>query len=270
MRLKLPLPAVALMLTFVTAPLSPPSRAEPTPRALAEAAFAPERLGFSAGSATLSLELRDEAGRVLTRKLEAKTRIDGTTRKMRLTFLEPIDQRGVELLLVERPNESPLQYLWLPKSAELRRITSHDREGKLGGSDFSLADLEAKDLSQAEITRLPDADLLGTPCFVLALSPKPNTPNPSGHSRVVAWVMKDGLLPVRIDFERPDKAGTSQPVRRLEVRKLTRVGKDKRLAPSRLVMTDLVRSTRTTLDLVAQNPDAAFPDTLFRPESLGR
>lgn len=269
MRLKPSPSAVALTLTLMTV-LAAPSRAEPTAHQLAEAAFAPERLGFSAGSATLSLELRDEAGRVLTRKLEAKTRVDGATRKMRLTFLEPIDQRGVELLLVERPNESPLQYLWLPKSAELRRITSHDREGKLGGSDFSLADLEGKDLSQAEITRLPDADLLGTPCYVLALSPKANTPNPSGYSRVVAWVMKDGLLPVKIDFERPDKTGTSQPVRRLEVRKLARVGKDKRLAPSRLVMTDLSRSTRTTLDLVAQNPDAAFPDTLFRPESLGR
>lgn len=256
----------ALSLVALTAP---PTHAEPTARELAEAAFAPERLGFSAGSATLSLELRDEAGRVLTRKLEAKTRVDGPTRKMRLTFLEPVDQRGVELLMVERRGESPLQYLWLPRSAELRRITGHDREGRLGGSDFSLADLEGKDLSQADITRLPDVELLGTPCYVLALSPKPNTPAANGYSRVVAWVMKDGLLPVKIDFER-EKDGTSQPVRRIEVKKLARVGKDKRLAPSRLVMTDLTRSTRTTLDLVAQNPDASFPDTLFRPESLGR
>lgn len=266
-----PSPLHALLaLTLGSAALATTAHAEPTARELAEAAFSPERLGFSAGSATLSLELRDEAGRVLTRKLEARTRVDGPTRKMRLSFLEPVDQRGVELLLVERRGEDPLQYLWLPRSQELRRINGHDREGRLGGSDFSLADLEGKDLNQAEVTRLPDTELLGTPCYVLALTAKPNTKAPGGYSRVVAWVMKDGLLPVRIDFERPDKAGASQPVRRLEVKKLARVGKDKRLAPSRLVMTDLSRSTRTTLDLVAQNPDASFPDTLFRPESLGR
>lgn len=243
--------------------------AEPTARELAESALNPERLGIASGSATLALELRDKAGRVLTRKLEARSRIDGVARKMRLTFIDPVDQRGLELLLLERKGEVPLQYLWLPKSAELRRINAHDREGKLGGSDFALADFEGRDISKADIRRLSDEALLGTPCHVIELVPRPGEGQPGGYTRVVAWVMKDGLLPVRVDFERP-LDGVSRPVRRLEVKKLARVGKDKRLSPSRLVMTDLVQSTRTTLDLLSQNPDAAFPDSVFRPEALGR
>lgn len=257
---------LALALTLAW---SAPTHAEPTPRELAESALGADRLGFGAGSATLGMELRDKAGRIISRKLEARSAIADGTRKMRLSFLEPIDQRGIEYLLVEKRGAPPLQYLWLPKSAELRRVTPDDREGRLGGSDFSFADFEKRDFDSAEITRLPDEDLGGQPCYRLAITPKPGTRAPGGWARVTTWILKDGLLPVRLDFERTTATGLTV-ARRLEVKRVSRVGSDKRLVPTRLVMTNLVESTRTTLDITAQNADARFPDAIFQPESLGR
>ncbi len=257
---------LALALTLAW---SASARAEPTPRDIAESALGGDRLGFGAGSATLGMELRDKAGRLISRKLEARSAIADGTRKMRLSFLEPIDQRGIEYLLVEKRGAPPLQYLWLPKSAELRRVTPDDREGRLGGSDFSFADFEKRDFDNAEIAGLPDENLGGQPCYRLAITPKPGTRAPGGFSRVTAWILKDGLLPVRLDFERQTTNGLAA-VRRLEVKRVARIGPDKRLVPSRLVMTDLVQSTQTTLDITAQNPDARFPDAIFQPESLGR
>lgn len=246
-----------------------PAAAEPSARDIAEKALASDHLGFSAGRATLALEIRDDKGRVLTRRLEARSRVEGGVRKMRLTFSEPVDQRGLELLLVEQRGQPTLQYLWLPRSAELKRITADDREGQLGGGDFSLRDLERQDLSRADIALLPEAEWMGQRCHVLSLGPKPGERAPGPWDRLVVWVTVEGQIPLRLDFEKARDGGFIA-TRRLEVKKLARVGRDKRLAPSRLVMSDLVRQTRTTLDITSQDPDAVIPDTVFRPESLGR
>lgn len=261
---------IALSLALATASPSP-AHAEPSPRALAEAALSADRLGFQGGSATLSLELRDKQGRIVSRKLEARGTIGDGSRKMRLTFLEPIDQRGVELLLLERRGEAPTHYLWLPKNGELRKVSSEDREARAFGADFALAELAPEDLAAATITRLPDETLGGEPCYVLAidLAPSP-TAAVRAHSRVLVWLLKSPEskhLPVRFDFARAPEGPVE---RRLEVRRVARVGPERRLTPSRLVATNLVESTQATLDITNQDPAARFPDAIFAPEALGR
>ncbi len=229
------------------------------PREIAKA-LSTERLGLASGEATIAMELRDRAGRVLTRTLRARIASSGTTRKMRLTFQAPADQRGVELLVLSTGG-APVQYLWLPRSSELRRIASSDRGGSFQGSDFAFSDFEDRDLSKAAVTLVGEVTIGDLPAYHITITPQGDASAP--WSKVSAWIAKDALVPLKVEFERDGKV-----VRRLEVKRLQPI--DGRLMPTRLVMNDLSKGTRTTLDISGLAPAAKFPDAVFMPESLGR
>lgn len=258
--------ATALM--WITGLLAGPAPAAaegpsgPSPRELAQALSA-ERLGLAAGEATLTMELRDKAGRVLTRTLRARTAKGDGWRKMRMTFLEPADQRGVELLVLEAKDQAPVQYLWLPRAAELRRVASSERGGSFQGSDFALSDFEDRDLDAAVITSEGEEDIAGLAAYRVAIAPKPGAAAPGEWSRVVAWVAKEARVPLRVQFFR--EGGL---VRQLDVKRLQPL--EGRMVPTRLLMSDLARGTRTTLDISGLSPGATFPEGIFMPEALGR
>lgn len=256
---------VALFMALWASAGAREARAEgPDARLIASEALSAERLGFRDGEATLGMELRDKAGRIVSRKLIARTASGANGgRKMRMTFLEPSDQKGIELLVVEARGQETLQYLWLPRASELRRIAGGERGGRFQGSDFSFADFEGKSLDAAVVEMVGSEKVGGLETWKIAVSPKPGAVGPGGWSRVVAWVAKDGHVPVKVEF---DKGGTVE--RRLEVKKLQAV--EGRLTPTRLVMSDLVAGTRTTLDILDIQPTKRFPDATFAPESLGR
>lgn len=238
--------------------LGPTARAEP--RALLSRALAPDKLGFRAGEATLAMQLRDAAGRIVERTLRARTAMGPGWRKMRLTFLEPIDQQGVELLVLERDGQPTEQTLWLPRARELRRIAPGERGAGLQGSDFTFEDLEKRELGAATITPLgDDVTIGGLPCARLEA-----TGLPGRFSRVRFWVAREHEIPLRIEFYAGDG---DRPARRFEVKRLQKV--DGRLTPTRLVMADEVTGTQTTLDL-SGFVDVALPDALFSPDALGR
>lgn len=254
------------LLTGVVAGASAPGRAEvpgaPSARELA-AALSAERLGLAAGEATLAMELRDKAGRVLGRTLRARTATGEGWRKMRMTFLEPADQRGVELLVLEARGQAPVQYLWLPRSAELRRVAAGERGGRFQGSDFSFADFEERNLDEAVITLLDEEEVGGLAAYRLEIAPRDGAAAPGGWSRVVAWIAKEARVPLRVQF-----FGEDALARQLDVKRLQPL--EGRMVPTRLVMSDIKRGTRTTLDISGLSPGAKFPEGVFTPEALGR
>ncbi len=232
-------------------------------------ALATERLGLAAGEATIAMELRDRAGRIVSRTIRARTASGAGWRKMRLTFQAPVDQRGVELLVLTEGTNAPVQYLWLPRSAELRRIAASDRGGRFQGSDFAFSDFEDQNLAAADVQLAGEETLSGLAAYRIEITARAGQPAPGGWSRVSAWIAKDARVPLRVEFY---KDGTLS--RTLEVKRLQPVevggGEGQRLMPTRLVMSDLSRGTRTTLDISGLAPSARFPDAVFAPEALGR
>lgn len=239
--------------------------ATPTPDARELAtALSPERLGLASGEATIAMELRDRAGRVVARTLRARMASHQGDKKMRLTFVAPADQRGVELLVLTPRGERPVQYLWLPRSSELRRVDPGRRGESFQGSDFSFSDFEERDLAQAEITLVGEAAIGGVAAYEIAITPRANEEAGAREwSRVEAWIAKDSGVALRVRFHRD-----GAPARQLDVKRLQKV--DGRLMPTRLVMSDLARGTRTTLEITDLSPSARFPDAIFAPEALGR
>ncbi len=249
-----------VLLVVVMVVLAGAARADP--RALLSRALAPQKIGFRAGEATLVMQLRDGAGRVVERSLRARTASGEGWRKMRLTFTEPIDQRGVELLVIERQGQPTQQALWLPRARELREIAPGDRSAGLQGSDFTFEDFEKRELGGATISVLGDETLGGVVCSRLEA-----TALPGRFTKVVFWVAKDHEIPLKIEFLQADGGGASRVVRRFEVKRLQKV--DGRLTPTRLVMADELAGTKTTIDL-SDFRDVALPQSLFTPDALGR
>lgn len=248
-----------LLILGVTA--SPPA---PDPRELAEA-LAPARLGLDQGEATIGMELRDRAGRVVSRTIHARVARSGAHRKMRLTFTEPADQRGVELLVLSASDQEPVQYLWLPRSAELRRIVARERGGRFQGSDFRFTDFEDRDLAAAKVVLSGEEVIGGLRCHRIELSPgdEADASADRGYSRVTAWIARDSGVALRVQFFDGETL-----TRQLDVKRLQPAAE--RLVPTKLVMRDITRGTRTTLDITGLDQKARFPDAIFRPEALGR
>lgn len=244
---------LALLLVVTTT-----ARADaPETEALLRRALAPEKLGFRAGEATLAMQLRDASGRVVERKMRARTALAEGTRRMRLTFVEPIDQKGVELLIIERRGAPTEQTLWLPRARELRPIAASDRGGKLQGSDFTFQDFEQRELGKATLRDAGEETMAGVATRRIEASAVPG-----GFEAMTFWVAKDSEIPLKIEFKRGGAV-----VRRFEVKKLQKV--DGRVTPTRLVMSDELAGTKTTLEL-SDFRDVTVPESALVPDALGR
>jgi|GEM_PF-2778415 len=254
--------ALALIITSSLARATAPDARE------IATALSTERLGLAAGEATIAMELRDRSGRIVSRTLRARTASGDGWRKMRMTFLAPADHNGVELLvLTAKRDADPVQYLWLPRSAQLRRIAASDRGGRFQGSDFAFSDFEDQDLSAADVRLAGEETLAGIVAYRIEITARSGQPAPGGWSRVSAWIAKDARVPLRVEFYRDGTLARLLETKRLQP---VEVAGATRLMPTRLVMSDVARGTRTTLDISGLAPSARFPDAVFAPEALGR
>ncbi|MCA9518150.1 MAG: outer membrane lipoprotein-sorting protein [Myxococcales bacterium] len=255
--------APLLVLLALTAATGPSSAADdPPPEALAREALASAGLGFEAGEATLRMRIDDGRGHALERTLTTRTRIDGDARETRITFTEPADQRGVELLTLERGGGEPAQYLWLPALGKATRIAGSALGGKFQGSDFTFGDLARRDVPGRFVAR--PAETLGKERILRVDVLPAEGDGEAAFGRVELGISERTRALVRVAFH--DRAG--ELVRELAVTRLSKVGD--RYVPTRLVMSDRRAGSKTTLEVTRLDPDARFPATVFAPESLGR
>lgn len=236
---------------------------EPSTENIVAGALAQGRFGIQSGEATLAMTIEDAQGRLIERTLRTRSIAEGDARSTRITFTEPVDQRGVELLLLERGDGDAQQYLYLPSIGHHRRIAGAAKSGRFEGSDFSFADLERQDAGGARLERLPDATFAGVEVYRVEVHPLAPTPD-ALYGKVGLWIAKDTLVPLRVDFF--GRTGTL--LKDLRVRRLKPVGDG--FIPTRMVMRDASTKSSTTLEVLAFDPDAALPASLFDPAALGR
>ena len=105
------------------------------------------QVGLSAGEAMMVMKIQTPEGDILNRKLRIRAASQKGLSQLRMTFVEPQDQRGIEVLMLEQKDSSNLQYLYLPSFKKVRRISGSAKNGRFEGSDFTYADMESRDLS---------------------------------------------------------------------------------------------------------------------------
>jgi len=218
------------------------------------------QMGVGSGSATMVLKIKTRRGTVLERKLLTRSSTKKGLSRVRITFLEPKDQAGIELLLLERKGSRDRQYLYLPRYKTVRRIQGSAKNGRFEGSDFTYADMENREIKDGVYTRLPDETYGKKPVYRVDVKPKASADEQ--YSKVEMWIGKRTWIPFKIVFY--NRAG--RKFKMLRVRGIRKVN-GKYMATT-IVMKNLIQGSETSIKLKNINSNARYPESLFSPATL--
>ncbi len=178
-----------------------------------------------------------------------------------LRFTAPAEVKGVALLVINHPDRSSDQWMWIPNIGRERRIALQDRSTRFFGTDFSFEDLEERDAGQFDYKLAGEEPIDGAPCWIVEARPRQGKSSQYTLSR--AWIRKDNYVPVQYENYIKDKL-----VRRLhesDIRTVQGIA-----TPCLLEMTDLRRNSRTTLRIEHLEYNVPMKDDDFTVPALRR
>ena len=253
---------ICAFVSLIVAPELVGAKSALTGKEIVNRSVSRNQMGVGSGSATMTLLIKTRRGTVLERKLLTRASRKGGLNRIRITFLEPRDQAGIELLLLERKNANDLQYLYLPRYKTVRRIQGSAKNGRFEGSDFTYADMESREVKDGTYTRLPDETYLKRPVFRVDVRPKASANEQ--YSKVQMWIGQRTWVPFKIVFY--NRAG-----RRFKMLRVKRIKKvNGKYVATKVVMKNLIQGSETSITLTDINSRAKFPDSLFSRASLGK
>ncbi len=183
-----------------------------------------------------------------------------------IRFQSPADVKGVALLSIQ-DNQQDLQWLYLPATKRIRRVSSSERADNFMGSDFSYEDIEQTNLDEFKYSLLGEETLDGIACYVIQSIPADmRVREESGYGRSKLWIRKDNLLSKQVHFfDKEDsliKILTSEDQRRL--------GNDGRWRAHQITMQNVQTGHRTELHYETIHINGEIPDLLFTKRYLER
>ncbi|MEN8722224.1 MAG: outer membrane lipoprotein-sorting protein [Alphaproteobacteria bacterium] len=156
--------------------------------------------GYGDTEATMHMILKNAKGQESVRQLRIKSwenpNASGQDRGL-VVFDEPRDIAGTALLTHSHPTDDDKQWLYLPASAKVKRISGSNQTGSFMGSEFSFEDFSANSLEKYTYTWLRDEACDEDQCWVIERTP---TNTNSGYTRQIAWVDKTAFRLRRVDF----------------------------------------------------------------------
>ncbi len=165
------------------------------------------------------------------------------------------------MLSVEREGEDDLQYLYLNSMKETRKIAGADKNDNFMGTDFTFADMEQRDIEDAEYERLADTEASGIPAYHIVATPNAGT---SEYSKLELWIDKKDHLPLKVYyFDKKDRLLKKLIAKRIE----PNGGK---ATIMKLLMKNVQKGSRTTLTILTLERGAKVPDGIFDPDALGK
>lgn len=237
-------------------------------RKLLQAVFDKNSSGFQTGQSKTSITLTLASGKSKTWTTLARVLRGADGRlKTRATFLEPAESVGTELLMLEQGKGAAgqtevVQYLWLPKTKRLRRISGAQRNEPFMGTDFSFGDLEGKNAQTGSAKVVGAEAVAGVPCTKVDVA----IADPADvYGKVLLWIDEKAAIPRKIQFH--DKAGLL--VKTLEVERVKAL-EGGRSHMEKLKMLNHLRNSVTTVETRDVDSKTALPEALFTPDALGK
>ena len=181
--------------------------------------------------------------------------------KAMLKFTAPAEVKGVALLILNHPDRSSDQWMWIPANARERRIALQDRSTRFFGTDFSFEDLEERDVNQYDYKLLGEEAVDGAPTW--KIESRPRAGKASQYTSSVIWVRKDNYAPAKIDSFTKDKL-----IRQLHYSDIQNV--QGIWTARKLEMFDVGRNSRTTLTLDKLQYNVPLQDESFTLQALRR
>ncbi|MBC8164935.1 MAG: outer membrane lipoprotein-sorting protein, partial [Bryobacteraceae bacterium] len=176
-----------------------------------------------------------------------------------LRFVTPAEVRGVALLVVNHPERSSDQWMWVPEIGRERRIAMQDRSTRFFGTDFTFEDLEERDVEQFEYKLLGEESLGGVSCWKLESKPKKS----SQYTHSYVWVRKPDYALARVESFKQ-----SQAIRQLQYEDIRVVNNIP--TPHKLEMFDVGRKSRTILSMDKLTYNVALNEDDFTLQALRR
>jgi len=257
----------ALFLTGAAAllPLAAQAQAAPEPTCASLLAEAREDVGvgFEAGRAELTMEIRRGKAAPRVRKMIALAAEEGGLRRSLIRFTAPAEVAGTALLMREAASGEDEQLLYLPALKKVRRISGGKREGSFMGSDFSFEDLSAKVEGSERCERLPDAELQGQQTWVVQA--RPADPSTGPYGRVKVWIHPKTRVAVQMELYGKDGETL---VKKMRVQRMKKV--EGRWVPTDIVMETVARKSQTRLIIDGIQSELRFPPETFSERALGQ
>ncbi len=204
------------------------------------------------------MELLDGSGSVQqTRDIELYyKKADGSEATL-FKFTAPPVIQGTGLLIVDTAKPVNDIWMYIPATRRIRRIAGAEKSNWFMGTEFTHEDFEdyKSNAYTFEISR--DDEPCGDQqrCYVInAVASDANERDASGYGKKVYWIEKASMYPVRVDYI--DKTGV--PVKRLDVRMLTKLGSYWR--PQVYEMRNLANKRVTRLTAVSREVDGKLDD----------
>ena len=233
-----------------------------TPEQIIKAAFDRNLLGFTAGQANLKMEIKTSQGTLRLHDLEflGLKSAEGLLRAI-VRFRSPDEVAGTAFLMRQRLAGPPEQYIYLPKFQKVRTVTATQLYQKFLGSDFSYIDFTPipTEPSKVKLTRMTDVVVDGNDTYVVEATPLiPGSP----YSTITAFVRKDVLVPVKLDFRGAD----GQILKVLSVKRVKVEGG--RAIPLEVEMKNMVEGSHTLLTVQSVNLSVGLSDADFAADKL--
>lgn len=156
----------------------------------------------SAFEATSTLTITDARGNQRIRESTmASKSYPGEIEKRIIKFTHPPEIRGTGMLIVDYPEKTDDQWIYLPAMRKTRRIVSREKSRSFMGSEFSNADMTAPGLQDFSYQMEPSRSLRNTDCFVIRATPVSNDLAAQyGYASSLLWIGKEDHLMLRKEF----------------------------------------------------------------------
>ena len=199
--------------------------------------------GFEDMTHRVRMVLIDENGDKSEREMLLKARTDDSGDSSSLSiFTAPQREKGIALLTHAKPGEGDEQWLYLPSTKRLKRITGSNRTSSFRGSEFTFEDLSAQNPDDYRFERVEDEACGQLQCYVVDRFP--GKALESSYSKTRTWIDTTHYRPMKAEFY--DASG--KLLKSMEAHDYTQFD-NKFWNPARLVMTN--RQTGKATELVS-------------------
>ena len=175
-------------------------------------------------------------------------------------YLDPPDLRKTGYLVINKRDQPSDQFIYLASQRRVRRINL--RNQTVVGTDLAVEDLVPRELDDADYQRAPDAEVGGTPCFVIEATPRPEIE--SVYSKFQAYVEKQHNVPIRVRYW--DLKGVEIKELRSPIESIREI--EGVFVPLEATVRHLLDETQTSVSVDVLVPNADLPDRYFTERQL--
>ena len=216
----------------------------------------------------VSMHLYDKRGQKKEERLMVTfaKQAGGLDRRL-VKFADPADIRGVGLLTWEQPaGREDDQWLYLPASKKVKRISGSGKKNQFMGTDLAYEDLRRENLSAYSYELSGESTVDGHKCWIVTATPKTaKEKRDSGYSKRTMYTRQDNYFTIKTEYY--DKRG-----------RLAKVGVMKKVVTvagsacrsNLAVMQRMSTGTKTIIEHRKRTLDKKLDDSLFTQQGLSR